>query len=301
MRSRPRSLERLLERALRVVGAVEAVVELGGHVDLVPRDRGRPQRLAHLLLVAVHLRGVDVAVADLERLRHRLRGVGRVDLEHAEAELRDGRAVMELDAGNGHTRHSTTLRRGIPSGQDSQRAGRDKPSGRVVAGSPMAPLTWGWVRKRAVERSQPRTSVSRRSAPRRSTSRRSAPRRSAAISSAPRNDQPRWSPVEPSAGEVGARAVLRGGPRPSYASAGLRQQAAHPLVQGVDVGEEQGLGVGAGEAARSRRVRRRQQGRASAGRPRRGGRASRGAGASPSALRPSRRGCPARATTSRRR
>ncbi len=154
---------------------------------------------------------------------------------------------MELDAGNGHTRHSTTLRRGIPSGQDSQRAGRDKPSGRVVAGSPMAPLTWGWVRKRAVERSQPRTSVSRRSAPRRSTSRRSAPRRSAAISSAPRNDQPRWSPVEPSAGEVGARAVLRGGPRPSYASAGLRQQAAHPLVQGVDVGEEQGLGVGAGE------------------------------------------------------
>ena len=66
-------------------------------------------------------------------------------------------------------------------GHDSQRAGRDKPSGRVVAGSPIAPLTWGWVRKRAVERSQPRTSVSRRSAPRRSTSRRSAPRRSAAI------------------------------------------------------------------------------------------------------------------------
>ena len=57
--------------------------------DVVAGDAGRGDRLADALLVAVHLGGVDVPVAGLERLAGDLRGVLRWDLEDAEAELRD--------------------------------------------------------------------------------------------------------------------------------------------------------------------------------------------------------------------
>ena len=77
------------ERAARVVGAVEAVVELGGDVELVARDAGGLDRGPDLGLVAVHLGGVDVAVAHLERLLDGpLRLLGRHQ-EDAEAELGD--------------------------------------------------------------------------------------------------------------------------------------------------------------------------------------------------------------------
>ena len=49
---------------------------------------------ADLLLVAVHLSGVYVSVADLEGLAHRLRGLVRFDLEDPETELRDGVTVI---------------------------------------------------------------------------------------------------------------------------------------------------------------------------------------------------------------
>ena len=42
-------------------------------------------------------RGVDVPVADLERGAHRLRGLGRLDLEDAEPELGDRATVVEVD------------------------------------------------------------------------------------------------------------------------------------------------------------------------------------------------------------
>ena len=89
-----------VEGAARVVGLVEAVVELGGDVELVAGDAGGGDRLADALLVLVHLRGVDVAVADLERLGDDLGGVLRRDLEDAEAELGDLGAVVQGDRGD---------------------------------------------------------------------------------------------------------------------------------------------------------------------------------------------------------
>jgi hypothetical protein len=85
----PQLGEGLVERSARVVRAVEAVVELGGQEHLVAPEAldGRTD----LRLVLVHLRRVDVAVADLERRRHRLDGVGGLDLVGAEAELGDRR------------------------------------------------------------------------------------------------------------------------------------------------------------------------------------------------------------------
>ena len=94
----------LVEGLARHVGLVEAVVELAGDEQLVARDPGGADRLADALLVAVHLGGVDVPVAGLEGLSGDPRRVLRRDLEHAEAELGDGVAVVQGQVRNlGHT------------------------------------------------------------------------------------------------------------------------------------------------------------------------------------------------------
>jgi hypothetical protein len=89
-----------VERPQRRVVALVGVPQLGGDEQLVARDVGGGDRLAHLGLVAVDRRGVDVAVAELERLRDRVRRVGRRDLEDTEAELRDRDAVGERQRGD---------------------------------------------------------------------------------------------------------------------------------------------------------------------------------------------------------
>lgn len=109
--------------------------------------------------------------------------------------------------------------------------------------SPAVELTCGWVRKSAPDRSHPRTSASRRSQPSRSASSRSASRRSARISTEARRVQPRWSPSRP-AGQVPAGQVAGVGPPAAYARAGVGQQSADPLVQGVDVEPQERVGVG---------------------------------------------------------
>ena len=58
---------------------------------------GIADALTDLLLVAVHLGGVDVAVADLQRRTDCGGSLIRFDLENAEAQLRDGVAVIEGD------------------------------------------------------------------------------------------------------------------------------------------------------------------------------------------------------------
>ena len=87
----------LLEGAQGVVAAVEAVVQLAGHEDLAAVDARAGDGLADALLVAVHLGGVDVPVADLEGRGHGLGGLLRRDLVDAEAELRDSHAVVQVD------------------------------------------------------------------------------------------------------------------------------------------------------------------------------------------------------------
>jgi hypothetical protein len=91
-------LERPVECTPRVVRLVEAVVELARDPDIVAVEPRGGDRGADAVLVAVHLGGVDVAIAGLERSRGRTLGVGaRADLEDAEPELRDAAAVVQLD------------------------------------------------------------------------------------------------------------------------------------------------------------------------------------------------------------
>src|SRR4051794_22002059 len=73
----------------RLRAPVVAAPELGGDEDRAALEAGCADRLPDLGLVAVGLRGVDVAVAELERTRHVLDRLLRRDLEDAEAELRD--------------------------------------------------------------------------------------------------------------------------------------------------------------------------------------------------------------------
>ena len=92
-----------IERVDRVAVPVGVVAAFGRDVDLIARQTGGSYRLPHALLVAVDLRGVDVAVAGSQRLADHLGGafvtLGALlgDLPHAEAELRDRRAVVESD------------------------------------------------------------------------------------------------------------------------------------------------------------------------------------------------------------
>jgi hypothetical protein len=82
---------------------VEAVVELARDVDVRAVDAGAGDAVADARLVAVHLGGVDVAVADGERALDRLWRLLRRDLEDAEAELRNRVAVVQGEIRNrGH-------------------------------------------------------------------------------------------------------------------------------------------------------------------------------------------------------
>jgi hypothetical protein len=63
---------------------------------------GSSDRLPHFLFVAVHLRGVDVPIADTQRLAHRGTSLSRDDLEDSEAELRDRMTAVESEMGDRH-------------------------------------------------------------------------------------------------------------------------------------------------------------------------------------------------------
>jgi hypothetical protein len=91
----PQLLQALLQRGDRRVEAVVLVVQLCGDEHLAPGQPGVGDRVSDALFVAVHLSGVDVSVAGLERLPHGLRGLVRVDLEDPEAELRDLDTVVQ--------------------------------------------------------------------------------------------------------------------------------------------------------------------------------------------------------------
>lgn len=80
-------VERAVERLQRIVALVEAVVQLRGDEDVAAVESALGDGLADARLVAVHLGGVDVAVADLEGGERRVLRLGRVDLVDAESEL----------------------------------------------------------------------------------------------------------------------------------------------------------------------------------------------------------------------
>src|SRR5262249_28272663 len=81
--------QRLVEGPACVIGPVETVVELAGDVHLSAINACRLQAVGDALFVAVHLRGVDMAVADIQRGLDRVRGIGGRDLIDTEAQLGD--------------------------------------------------------------------------------------------------------------------------------------------------------------------------------------------------------------------
>src|SRR5688572_22051676 len=81
----PERLEAPVEGPQRAVVTLVGVPELGGHEELWPRDPARAHRGADVRFVPVDPRGVDVAVAELQRPLHGLpRLLAGLALEHAE-------------------------------------------------------------------------------------------------------------------------------------------------------------------------------------------------------------------------
>jgi len=81
----------------RRIRSLVVVPQLGGDEQLVARDTGFGDGRTDTFLVAVGSRGVDVPVARLQCRRHHPLGLGRVHLEHSEAELRDDVPVIQFD------------------------------------------------------------------------------------------------------------------------------------------------------------------------------------------------------------
>src|SRR5215204_5852087 len=91
--------ECFVERLAGVLGLVKRVAELAGDEDVAAVEAGSADSFADLSLVGVHLRGVDVPVADPEGLAYRLYRILRLDLEDPETELGDDIPVVERDVG----------------------------------------------------------------------------------------------------------------------------------------------------------------------------------------------------------
>ena len=88
--------QRLLRGGNEVVRLELAGEDLRGEEDLGAIHAARGDPRTHLLLVLVGARGVDLPVADLERVAHGLLGVAAGDLPGAEAQPRDARP-LDLD------------------------------------------------------------------------------------------------------------------------------------------------------------------------------------------------------------
>src|SRR6516164_8898707 len=99
----------LVERMADVVRAMVGVAELRRDVDLIAGNSGFSQCKSHAHFVPVHLRGVDVAIANLERETDYISRLARVlrrrspvrrDLQCTKTQLRDRCSVVEGDCGN---------------------------------------------------------------------------------------------------------------------------------------------------------------------------------------------------------
>ena len=85
--------QRVLGCTPQVVGRVLLAPDLRGEEELLARDPAGGEPAPDLTFVAVGARGVDVPVADRERVLDRLLALGPLDLPGAEAELGNGRAL----------------------------------------------------------------------------------------------------------------------------------------------------------------------------------------------------------------
>jgi hypothetical protein len=105
-------LERRVDAAQRLFEVQPVVGQLARYEKLRAVDARLVDRLAHFALVSVHLRGVDVAVADLDRVREGLDRGFRWNQEDAKSELRDLDAVVQRQRGDcGHRVSSLAISR----------------------------------------------------------------------------------------------------------------------------------------------------------------------------------------------
>ena len=109
------ALQTGVEGAQRAVVALVVVPELGRHEQLLARDAAGANAGADVCFIAVDARGVDVAVADAQRLQHRLarRRAGRC-LPDAQPNLRNHGARIQRDRGGRHVGHGQVLTPGAP-------------------------------------------------------------------------------------------------------------------------------------------------------------------------------------------
>ena len=90
-------VESLGERVPRRLRLMVRIVELAGDEDLVARQAAVGDRGSDLGFVAVHLGGIDVPVADLQRVADRTIGVLGPHLVGAIPELRNQHPVVQLN------------------------------------------------------------------------------------------------------------------------------------------------------------------------------------------------------------
>ena len=114
-----------VERPHRFVVAVVRVPQLGRHINRLPRQTALRQRRRRLCLIGIHRSTVDMPIADPQGLGGGLLGLRRRYLPQPEADLRNGRAVVEGDIrddagvnGHGSPRLSFSVGRPEPSGPD---------------------------------------------------------------------------------------------------------------------------------------------------------------------------------------
>ena len=89
----------------RALDAVPLAVELSGDEDFAARDAGATDAFADAALVLVVLRGVDQAIAHVERERDRLGGLGIVHRPGTEAEPRHLDTVGQGEQGSRRDLH----------------------------------------------------------------------------------------------------------------------------------------------------------------------------------------------------
>ncbi len=107
----PERLHRGVEGLEGLLPSLERVPHLRGDEDVVPGQPRCGDGLTDTLLVHVPPGGVDMPIAGTECLTDHAGGVLGRDLEHPEAQLRDGTAVVERERGSSHGR---IVRRSAP-------------------------------------------------------------------------------------------------------------------------------------------------------------------------------------------
>ncbi len=82
-----------LGRTLQIVGREMRGPDLGGEEDLIALDARKAQALADLAFVVVHLRGVDVAIAEPQCLLDETRAGASAQFPGAQPDRRDFCAI----------------------------------------------------------------------------------------------------------------------------------------------------------------------------------------------------------------